>query len=127
MIGFPVALTFRSFEYQAIAVARLWAGRNAKLLPSLAEMKRWEDKHVEVVRKRGGRFHQVFWDNGETLEWFRWFFELAGLLLLEGHGRCPPILDERTRWTIEHVKRWPGGGPGPRAEDSPEKDSLWFL
>jgi len=39
------AISFRAFEYQAIAVARTYAGRVA--LPDAEEMKRWEDKRLE--------------------------------------------------------------------------------
>lgn len=38
------ALSFRAYEYQAVAVARVLAGRGT--LPSVAEQKKWEDERV---------------------------------------------------------------------------------
>jgi cation diffusion facilitator CzcD-associated flavoprotein CzcO len=43
IVGLPRTLTFRSFEYQAIALARLWSGRNSVGLPPVEEQIRWEE------------------------------------------------------------------------------------
>ncbi|PWY92218.1 FAD/NAD(P)-binding domain-containing protein [Aspergillus heteromorphus CBS 117.55] len=107
IVGLPRVLTFRSMEYQAIAVARLWAGRNAVGLPSTEEQARWEANRVELTRQERRKFHDIPWDNGETMEYLRGLFELAGLPRLEGQGRCPPVLDERTRWAIANLKKYP--------------------
>ena len=131
LVGFPRVLTFRSFEYQAIAIARLWSGRNTKPLPSIAEQKKWEDDRAELTSREHRKFHGLDWSGGisnETMDWFRWLFEFAGLPMLEGHGRCPPALDGQTRWAIEHVKKYPERrehdvvGVGEKRDDH-----LWFL
>ncbi|EME39759.1 hypothetical protein DOTSEDRAFT_74608 [Dothistroma septosporum NZE10] len=138
-IGFPRVLTFRSFEYQAIAVARLWSNRNTRPLPQIADQRLWEKDRAQVTRAERKRFHQIDWDDGETMDWFRWLFEFAGLPQLEGHGRCPPVLDIRTRWAIEHIKKYHGqrGAGCSEVQDSrdddewevvePHRDSLSFL
>ncbi|KAH7083972.1 dimethylaniline monooxygenase (N-oxide forming) [Paraphoma chrysanthemicola] len=107
IVGIPRVLTFRSFEYQAIALARLFAGRNAKPLLSVVEMEKWEKERVELVKREHRTFHTILWDNGETMEWFRWFYEFSGLPLLEGKGRVPPVLDEQARWAYDHIKKYP--------------------
>jgi hypothetical protein len=107
IVGIPRVLTFRSFEYQAVALARLFAGRNARPLPSAEEMERWEKKRVELVKSEHRTFHTILWDNGETMEWFRWLYEFSGLPLLEGKGRVPPVLDEQARWAYDHIKKYP--------------------
>ncbi|OAA56635.1 iron transport multicopper oxidase fet3 precursor [Niveomyces insectorum RCEF 264] len=64
LVGLPRTLTFRSFEYQAIALARVWAGR--AVLPPAAEQRRWEAERVQQRRHDGTRFHDIAWDTGET-------------------------------------------------------------
>jgi hypothetical protein len=139
IIGMPRVLTFRSFEYQAIALARLFAGRNDVPLPPPSEQQEWERHRAEVVRIEKRKFHDIQWDNGETMDWFRMLFQLAGLPVLEGWGRCPPVLGERTRWAIEHVRKYPEpdkvNSESNREEDGwikvdqwgVEKDSLYFI
>ncbi|UJO23377.1 Thiol-specific monooxygenase [Fulvia fulva] len=107
-IGFPRVLTFRSFEYQAIAIARLWSNRSTRPLPHTAEQQSWEEDRAQMTKAERRKFHQIDWDNGESMDWFRWLFEFAGLPQLEGHGRCPPVLDTGTRWAIEHIRKYPG-------------------
>lgn len=97
LVGMPRVLTFRSFEYQAIAIARLWSNRSAHSLPSISEQKTWLRNRAEFTKNSRRRFHQIEWDYGETMEWFRYLFKLAGLPVLEGLGRCPPVLGPRTR------------------------------
>lgn len=140
IVGIPRVLTFRSFEYQAVALARLFAGRNAKPLPPLSEQELWETQRAELVRKQRRKFHDILWDSGETMEWFRFLFEMSGLPVLEGLGRCPPVLGEKTRWAIEHHRKY--AGPPANVEKEvgeeeegwvfiepplPEKDSLHFI
>lgn len=107
LIGMPRTLTFRSFEYQAVALARLFAGRNRSPLPSEDEMQSWEQERDDLCRRERRKFHDVPWENGETLEYFNGLFELAGLPLLEGNGRFPPVLDGETRWAVEHIRKYP--------------------
>ncbi|KAF2025141.1 FAD/NAD(P)-binding domain-containing protein [Setomelanomma holmii] len=107
IMGIPRVLTFRSFEYQAIALARLFSGRNARSLPDMEDMQRWEKDRAELVTREHRTFHTILWDNGETMEWFRWLYEFSGLPLLEGKGRVPPVLDEQARWAYDHVKKYP--------------------
>lgn len=142
IIGIPRVLTFRSFEYQAIALARLFSRREATSLPSLDAMQEWEDRRAEKCKKEGRQFHTILWDDGETMEWFRYLYNLAGLPQLEGKGRCPPPLTKEQRWAYDHVKKYPEPrkgdkkydvcGDGRAAEDDEdqgkyEKDSAWFI
>lgn len=136
IIGLPRVLTFRSFEYQAIALARLFSHREAKPLPSLKEMQVWEEDRVKMCREDGRQFHTILWDDGETMEWFRYLYDLAGLPKLEGKGRCPPVLTDEQRWAYNHVKKYPEPGKGDRKYDvgeegwvvvEKERDSAWFI
>lgn len=124
IIGIPRVLTFRSFEYQAIALARLFAGRTARPLPPREVQERWEKERWELVSRERRKFHDIPWDNGETMEWLRELFELAGLPRLEGSGRCPPILNRETRWAIEHVRKYPEPG---HEKDANLKHALGLL
>ena len=112
IIGIPRVLTFRSFEYQAIALARLFAQRNRRPLPPLSEQVRWEQDRARLTEREGHKFHDIQWDTGETMDWLSFLFELGGLPLLEGVGRCPPLLDAATRWQIENVRKYPIPGDG---------------
>lgn len=133
LIGMPRTLTFRSFEYQAVALARVFAGRNRSSLPDAQTMESWELGRDELCRREGRKFHDIPWENGETLEYFDALFELAGLPLLSGEGRCPPVVDEATRWAVEHVRKYPV--PGKSAvgkeeqveEDENENEDGWTV
>ncbi|CAK1359446.1 unnamed protein product [Cercospora beticola] len=135
LVGFPRVLTFRSFEYQAIAIARFWSGHNAFSMPSNAEQKKWEENRIELTRREHRRFHQIDWDDGETMEWFEWLYRFAGLPHIEGHGKHPPILNSQTRWAIEHIRKYPEHGgdqeaigmQGLEIASERKKDSLWFV
>ncbi|KAH7127205.1 dimethylaniline monooxygenase (N-oxide forming) [Dendryphion nanum] len=135
VVGLPRVLTFRSFEYQAVALARVFAGRSSHTLPSLFSMKKWERERAELVRKERRKFHDIQWDNGETDVWIKYLYDLAGLPTLDGHGRCPPALDEKTRWAIEHVRKYPEPGKDEEVEGDWVKvenamggrDSLHFI
>ncbi|KAF2009660.1 putative dimethylaniline monooxygenase [Aaosphaeria arxii CBS 175.79] len=110
IVGLPRVLTFRSFEYQAVAIARLFSGRSSKPLPSISEMREWEKDRAGLVKRERRKFHDIQWENGETMEWLSFLYELAGLPKLEGEGRYPPVLDEKTRWAIKHVRKYPEPG-----------------
>ncbi|KAF2099453.1 putative dimethylaniline monooxygenase [Rhizodiscina lignyota] len=136
IMGFPRVLTFRSFEYQAIALARLFAGRHSKPLPPLSEQEDWEKRRAELVQRERRKFHDIEWDEGETMDWFRFLFELSGLPVLEDLGRCPPVLGDATRWAIDHVRKYPEPGREDGEGDLEEegwvileqrKDSLHFI
>lgn len=107
IIGMPRVLTFRSMEYQAIALARLWSGRQSTPLPPIAERKKWEDDRAKRTRAERLKFHDVPWDSGETKEYLGHMYDIAGLPTLFGEGRTPPVLDKETVWAIEHVKKYP--------------------
>ena len=126
IVGLPRVLTFRSFEYQAVALARLFAGRNALPLPPPSEQEGWERQRTEVVRAERRKYHDIPWDSGETMDWFRFLFELSGLPVLEGWGLCPPVLGEKARWTIEHVRKYPEPGKKPEKVDMQE-DEEWVV
>ncbi|PSN73391.1 FAD/NAD(P)-binding domain-containing protein [Corynespora cassiicola Philippines] len=135
LIGLPRVLTFRSFEYQAVALARLFAGRNARPLPSDFQMDEWEKKRAALVKREKRGFHTIQWDDGETMEWFRYLYNLSGLPVLEGEGRFPPVLDANARWAYDHVKKYPEPGKDGCAQHDKEwvfvkrikKDSAHFI
>ena len=120
-VGLPRVLTFRAFEYQAVALARLFAGRNALKLPAPSEQENWEKQRLNLTRREKRKFHDIPWDNGETMDWFRFLFKMSGLPVLEGWGRYPPVLEEKTRWVIEHVRKY------PRPEDTKETAEGWIF
>jgi hypothetical protein len=142
LVGVPRVLTFRSWEYQAVALARIFSGRNAKPLPPISEQEKWDRNRLDVVKREKRKFHDIQWDTGETMEWLGALFDWAGLGTLEGDGRIPPALTKDVIWAIEHVKKYPE--PGTDNKDSPQpvpqdeendwvvvskqqKDSLHFL
>ncbi|OCK73369.1 FAD/NAD(P)-binding domain-containing protein [Lepidopterella palustris CBS 459.81] len=110
LVGVPRVLTFRSWEYHAIALARIFSGRNAKSLPSIAEQERWDRDRLDVVKREKRKFHDIQWETGETMEWLRALFEWAGLRTLEGNGRIPPALTKDVIWAIEHLWKYPEPG-----------------
>ncbi|KAK3335626.1 hypothetical protein B0T19DRAFT_407004 [Cercophora scortea] len=112
VVGFPRTLTFRSFEYQAIALARLWSGRNTLPLPPVEEQEKWERERVEKIEREGGKFHDIPWDEGETLGWIDGLFRIAGLGTLKGEGRVPPAIGEDVIWALEHLRKYPEPGKG---------------
>ncbi|ERS99622.1 hypothetical protein HMPREF1624_02982 [Sporothrix schenckii ATCC 58251] len=139
IVGLPRTLTFRSFEYQAIALARLWSGR--AVLPPVAEQQLWEEERIAERRHSGKRFHDIEWDTGETDNYLNFHYRLAGLPQLDGKGLTPPILNSATRWALENIKKYPIIRPSPppdrdanrrAAEDDwvvieGVKDSLWYI
>ncbi|KAI0848154.1 FAD/NAD(P)-binding domain-containing protein [Daldinia vernicosa] len=117
IVGVPRVLTFRSFEYQAVALARVFAGRNAVPLPPAAEQERWERERLESTRREGRRFHDINWERGETAEWLEGLFRIAGLGTLRGDGRVPPPLTKEVVWAIEHLRKYPEPGKGKDGDD----------
>ena len=67
------ALSFRVYEYQAVAVARFLAGRSAKL-PSLADQQDWETKRL-AYKGLTNNFHAI---RPDLEEYFSWLREFAG-------------------------------------------------
>ncbi|KAJ6781221.1 hypothetical protein PWT90_08753 [Aphanocladium album] len=124
-VGFPRTITFRSFEYQAIALARLWSGRNAKPLPSREEQERWEAERAERTRAQRKPFHDVPW-GADTNAYLRELFNFAGLNTLVGDGLVPPPLTRELVWEYEHVLKWklPKGRGIHGGNDGLEKDSV---
>ncbi|KAI1080161.1 putative dimethylaniline monooxygenase [Whalleya microplaca] len=124
IVGLPRVLTFRSFEYQAIALARLLAGRNAAPLPSEAEQEQWERARLEATRREGRKFHDIQWETGETAAWLGFLFRVAGLGTLSGEGRIPPALSREVVWAVEHIKKYPepGKGEGKKGEEEGIKE-----
>ncbi|KAH8891215.1 FAD/NAD(P)-binding domain-containing protein [Thozetella sp. PMI_491] len=135
VVGFPRALSFRSFEYQSIALARVFSGRAA--LPSVTEQRSWEAKRAAEARAKNEGFHKLTWDTGEILDYLEHLYRLAGLPTLAGKGRLPPTLDDDIRWAIEHIKKYPVKDPKNKHEvegtgewaviEKMKKDSLWFI
>ncbi|KAH6612416.1 dimethylaniline monooxygenase (N-oxide forming), partial [Boeremia exigua] len=112
IIGLPRVLTFRSFEYQAIALARVFCGREARALPGAEGVREWEVQRERLCKGEGRGFHTLLWDGGETLDWFGVLYGIAGLPRLEGGGRVPPVLSREERWAYENVRKYPEPGKG---------------
>jgi Flavin-binding monooxygenase-like len=123
VVGLPRTLTFRSFNYQAIALARVFSGRNARPLPSRDEQREWETRRSKLVTEQHRKFHDIVWDNGETMDYLRDLYDLAGLPRIEGQGLTPPVLDEATRWAIRHIRKY----PVPGDDDDDEDDAEWTV
>lgn len=67
LVGVPRVLTFRGFEYQAVAIARVFARRsNTWGGISDEEKRRWEEDRVERVKEEKRRFHDIRWEDGDT-------------------------------------------------------------
>lgn len=107
IVGLPRTLTFRSFEYQAIALARLWSNRNSMALPPREIQEWWEIEQDRKTRSRRGKFHDIPWENGETTEYLEYLFKIAGLGTIHGEGRIPPALGKEMVWAIEHIHKYP--------------------
>ncbi|KAL3432154.1 hypothetical protein BDV09DRAFT_206155 [Aspergillus tetrazonus] len=84
------ALSFRVYEYQAVAVARYFANHNAKPLPSPAEQDEWE---VERLKYKGptALFHEIKPDFKEYFEYLR---EFAGPPAPGTNGYELPVFGE---------------------------------
>jgi hypothetical protein len=64
------AISFRVYEYQAVAVARFFAGRAT--LPGVAEQKDWELKRL-AYKGPTNSFHEIKPDFAEYFNWLRRF------------------------------------------------------
>ncbi|CAK7199419.1 hypothetical protein SEUCBS139899_002099 [Sporothrix eucalyptigena] len=66
------ALSSRIYEYQAVAVARYYAGRNATALPSEKEQRQWE---ADTLKLKGAssNFHEITPDLGPYYNWIAHF------------------------------------------------------
>ncbi|KAH7017960.1 uncharacterized protein B0I36DRAFT_394475 [Microdochium trichocladiopsis] len=125
LVGVPRTLTFRSFEYQAIAIARIWSNRNSTALPSLRDQEEWEKARAKRTRSEGKKFHDIPWDNGETTEYFDFLFKIAGLGTIHGAGRVPPVLGKDMVWAIEHLRKYPD--PPQRDNQCIEAEGEWVV
>lgn len=85
------AISFRVYEYQAVAVARYFAGRNAKPLPSPQEQDLWE---VERLKYKGPTdlFHEI---KPDFSDYFAFLRDLAGPPAPGSGGYELPPWDDR--------------------------------
>lgn len=129
IVGVPRTLTFRSFEYQAIALARVFARRNAVALPSEREMEKWEVERAERTRREGKKFHDVPWEEGQTVDWLDELYRIAGLGGIRGEGRVPPVLSRELVWAVEHLRKYPidPGEKDGKGERGDGKEEGWVV
>lgn len=88
-------LTFKVFEWQAVAAARVLAGKAT--LPPLSEQKRWEEERIKA-KGDGAGFMMVFPD-------FEGYFEQLRAIAGEpqdGKGRRLPVFEQA--WVDEFAK-----------------------
>lgn len=108
IVGIQRSLSFRSWEYQAIALARISAGRIQAPWPTLEEQEKWENDRLEFVKQRHQKFHDILWEDGETSGWLQRLFSWAGLgTLIGGYGRIPPVLSQELIWALENIRKYP--------------------
>lgn len=114
LVGIQKALTFRSFEYQAVALARLFTKRNVFPLPPAEEQRDWELERLEIVRATGKKFHDIQSQPGglgkETFEFLGYLYRIAGLGTLKGDGRIPPILSTEVLNALKNLHKYPTSG-----------------
>lgn len=130
IVGFPRSLTFRSFEYQAIALARLFSDRNSLPLPPIEEQESWEREREEETKRERRKFHDIPWESGETMVWLEGLFRIAGLGTLKGEGRIPPVLGKDLIWALEHLSKHPipgKGKDGDQGSDNGKAEGEWVL
>jgi hypothetical protein len=127
LVGVPRVLTFRSWEYQAVALARIFSGRSTKSLPSVAKQEKWDRERLAIVKRERRKFHDIQWETGETIEWLRTLFEWAGLETLEGDGRIPPALTRDMIWAIEHVRKYPDREHHDEESILEDEESEWVV
>ncbi|KAL4925430.1 uncharacterized protein BDV17DRAFT_300313 [Aspergillus undulatus] len=84
------ALSFRVYEYQAVAVARYFANHNGNPLPTPQEQDEWE---VERLKYKGpsALFHEIKPDFKEYFEYLR---ELAGPAVEGTSGYALPVFGD---------------------------------
>lgn len=122
-VGVPRALSFRSWEYQAIALARLFSNRNSAALPPVEEQRKWEEERSEERKRDNKKFHGIEWESGETREWLDGLFQIAGLGTLQGDGRVPPILGKDLIWALEHIRKYPEPKEEGQDGDTTQEDN----
>lgn len=129
IVGMPRVLTFRSFEYQAIALARVFSRRDGGrlLARGVNEMERWEREREERCRREKKKFHDIEWETGETWGWLDELYGIAGLPLLGGEGRTPPVFGEEVRWAVEHLRKYPEPGKDETENDSLPENDDWVV
>ncbi|KAM0815545.1 hypothetical protein AB5N19_01344 [Seiridium cardinale] len=133
VVGMPRALSFRSWEYQATALARVFSNRNSVPLPGIEEQKKWEHERAERSQREQKKFHAVDWEHGETKQWLDGFFHIAGLGTIQGDGRIPPVLSRDLIWALEHIKKYPEPESDENGEEQNEAaqavviDSDWVV
>ncbi|KAJ9602108.1 hypothetical protein H2200_013468 [Cladophialophora chaetospira] len=84
-------ISFRVYEYQAVAVARYFAGREAKALPPPSEQDLWEIKRLDA-KGPGINFHEL------RLEWPKYYAflrDLAGPPAITSSGYELPPWDDK--------------------------------
>lgn len=105
IVGIQRAITFRSFEYQAVALARSFAGRNAVDLPTVDEQVEWERKADEESRANNRTFHALGVEDGGLRLWMEMLYKFAGPCTLSGKGRNPPVFGEKEQEVVMKQKR----------------------
>ncbi|KAJ5445778.1 Flavin monooxygenase FMO [Penicillium cf. griseofulvum] len=85
------ALSFRVYEYQAIAVARYFAGRNAASLPTPQEQDLWEVQRLQY-KGHTALFHEI---RPDFKEYFDFLTDMAGTPAPGTDGYPLPVWDER--------------------------------
>lgn len=122
IVGIQKALTFRSFEYQAVALARVFAGRNKLNLPPVLQMKSWEAERLRWTKDTGKKYHDIESQPGhigqDTFTWLGFLYELVGLGTLQGDGRIPPVLGKELLEALKNIHKYPlpDTGDGKSAE-----------
>jgi hypothetical protein len=83
------ALSFRVYEYQAVAAARLFSGRAR--LPSKEVQQDWETKRL-VYKGPTNNFHEI---RPDFAEYFNWLRDFAGDAAQGTKGYKLPAWDEK--------------------------------
>ncbi|OQO06054.1 hypothetical protein B0A48_08642 [Cryoendolithus antarcticus] len=106
-----------------------WDGKkNGPLaLPDRGLMLTWQRAREKRCLREHKKFHDIPWENDETLDYFRELYDIAGLPLLTGEGRHPPVFDVETRWAVENIRKYPDGGQKLEGEALSEKADEWVV
>ncbi|KAJ5769740.1 uncharacterized protein N7511_001791 [Penicillium nucicola] len=79
-------ISFRVYEYQAVAVARYFAGRNAAPLPTPAQQDLWETQRLQY-KGHTALFHEI---KPDFSDYFAFLTELAGTAAVESNSYTLP-------------------------------------
>lgn len=124
IVGIQKGLTFRSFEYQAVALARLFTKRNVFPLPRPEERRRWELDRLKATRATGQKFHDLQGRLGslgkDTFDFFDYLYKFAGLGTLKGDGRVPPVLSKEVLDALKNIHKYPSLGEPSSGEGGTE-------